>query len=693
MLSATYLKILCAVSLAAPVSAQLIATDHFLFNPADLGNPNGALGEYVALSPTNQFRRNNAAGAGQNPTVAGFTGAWTGNVTTGTSQAVAQWTVEIDPVPSPQTAGYRAGARARFGGAAATNTLQRRVQRTLSPFAASNTYYFSLSSQVLTGDAADTVPGFVGVGFTSAGVDADFAAGSTMKGLLIGAANDGPNTDYVVRHVGSSGSLQMDVIQDNIVQGDAVTTVFDRFTIVRLDFNDEPANPAGNSKLTVWHNPSSLAVYSEAAATAAAAPIVLRTFALGTNADMVQMTMMGVNWSRAASFDEPRLAASWDDVVIPPNKTWVSDADGGLWNTPANWARLDVPNGVGANAAFIQTISAPRTVTVDAPTTVGSMLFSSGFAYTVDGSQTLTFSGSSTSMGVSVGSHVISAPVVIASGFSGTVSAGAAMAMGSVTVNSGVTASLNGDGSFSAATLLNNGAVTVRGTMAQLGLVGGTGSLRVAAGGLLNVSAATAAGALISQGALTVEGKLSVGSHEPLSGAVVVSVGALVIDAAGILELGNNDLMVNYAESSPLAGLIAAYTEGRLTVNGDAGGLPTYLALAEAADLGLTEFGGLAVDETTMVGKFTYVGDANLDGQVDALDYERVDLAIGNSGVFGTAQGDLNYDGNVDALDYEQIDLNIGNGVGSPLATVLVPEPTWMGSLAVLGLLAGRRRR
>ena len=178
-----------------------------------------------------------------------------------------------------------------------------------------------------------------------------------------------------------------------------------------------------------------------------------------------------------------------------------------------------------------------------------------------------------------------------------------------------------------------------------------------------------------------------------LGGMNTLVVPLLSVQSGGLLLTNDNDIIVNYTGSSAIASIIASIVAGSITAAGDVAGLPTYLPVAEAADLGMTEFAGISIDETTVIGKYTFVGDANLDGQVDALDYERVDLAIGNTGVVGTAQGDLNYDGNVDALDYEQIDLNIGNGVGSPLSAVLVPEPTGMAALVVLAALLPRRRR
>jgi hypothetical protein len=301
------------LGLATPsAEAALIATDHFLTgDPAD-----AASGEYAVT----QFRRSNANGAGQDPTIAGFTGPWTGNVTSGTSMAVAQWTAAADPLGS--TLPYQQGGRARFAG---VDNLQRRVQRELAPYTPSNTYYMSLASQVLTGDV--DLDGFVGIGFTNTGAtvteaDANVAGGSGLRGLLIGPAGNGTGTDYVVRHVGSSGMLQNDVILSDIIQNDASGSPFVRHTILKLDFNDDPSNPNGNSQLTIWQDPADFT--SEAAATASVTPLVFRTFALGTNADLTHLTLAGIDYSRAASFDEPRLATSWVGAVVIPEPNSIA---------------------------------------------------------------------------------------------------------------------------------------------------------------------------------------------------------------------------------------------------------------------------------------------------------------------------------------------------------------------------------
>ena len=103
-----------------------------------------------------------------------------------------------------------------------------------------------------------------------------------------------------------------------------------------------------------------------------------------------------------------------------------------------------------------------------------------------------------------------------------------------------------------------------------------------------------------------------------------------------------------------------------------------------------------------MLVKFTYGGDANLDGKINVDDYGRIDFNV-NLGTTGWYNGDFNYDGKINVDDYGIIDFNIGiQGAPFPTAgnsaglsgVAAVPEP------ATLGLLIGacvpwlsRRRR
>jgi hypothetical protein len=96
------------------------------------------------------------------------------------------------------------------------------------------------------------------------------------------------------------------------------------------------------------------------------------------------------------------------------------------------------------------------------------------------------------------------------------------------------------------------------------------------------------------------------------------------------------------------------------------------LAIAEISNLwGLsgTEtalWEGQTVDATTVIVKYTYAGDANLDGQIDAGDYGTLDYFIQTEFAFGYANGDFNYDGFIDPADYGLIDYVI-QMQGAPL--------------------------
>jgi autotransporter-associated beta strand protein len=99
-------------------------------------------------------------------------------------------------------------------------------------------------------------------------------------------------------------------------------------------------------------------------------------------------------------------------------------------------------------------------------------------------------------------------------------------------------------------------------------------------------------------------------------------------------------------------------------------------------------------------GKFTvvrtYYGDANLDGQVNSVDFNAVAAAFNTAsgGVWTT--GDFNYDGRINALDFNAVASNFG---ATPLALSgvslgsLVPEPSSISLLVGIVTICSRRRR
>jgi hypothetical protein len=122
-----------------------------------------------------------------------------------------------------------------------------------------------------------------------------------------------------------------------------------------------------------------------------------------------------------------------------------------------------------------------------------------------------------------------------------------------------------------------------------------------------------------------------------------------------------------------------------------------------------TSLDGSAVAVNDVLVKFTYYGDANLDGKVDGSDYSRIDNGALNH-LTGWFNGDFNYDGMINGSDYTLID-NAFNTQGAQLASELasptaqiagaagigssaVPEPATLGLLGIgaIGLLSRRSR-
>jgi hypothetical protein len=181
----------------------------------------------------------------------------------------------------------------------------------------------------------------------------------------------------------------------------------------------------------------------------------------------------------------------------------------------------------------------------------------------------------------------------------------------------------------------------------------------------------------------------------------------------GKVDLKNNSMIIaedagtwqdgNY---TGIAGLVKA-ARGAGTWNGNSGittsmadavsGITT-LAVAAAGDVGIDTFADQSVSPNDTLVMYTFNGDANLSGTLDADDYFAIDSNHHRSGeVFGFAKGDFNYDGAINGDDYALIDAAYFAQAGgfslAPSAGVSsVPEPSLLG-LALVPLFAATRRR
>src|SRR5205823_6828143 len=120
-----------------------------------------------------------------------------------------------------------------------------------------------------------------------------------------------------------------------------------------------------------------------------------------------------------------------------------------------------------------------------------------------------------------------------------------------------------------------------------------------------------------------------------------------------------------------------------------------------------TTFSGQTVGVNDVLVKYTWFGDADLDGAVTSNDYFQIDTGFLGSKT-GWINGDFDYNGVINTNDYFLIDsaflaqggtiLAPGSATASatPLsAATAVPEPASLAvfAFASAGLLARRRRR
>jgi len=195
-----------------------------------------------------------------------------------------------------------------------------------------------------------------------------------------------------------------------------------------------------------------------------------------------------------------------------------------------------------------------------------------------------------------------------------------------------------------------------------VGDIDGSGSIYVPAGVSVAVDE-------VNEGSLDIAGQLALSSADsPTNRSRTSTVDSLTISGSGVLDVGDNELIVDYAVGSDPVSTIRSYLiSGRngggwngTGIISSAAQTPTFgryyaLGYADGAD---GKISGLALGQIEI--KYTLMGDANLDGMVNGTDFDMT----GNFGanVTGWDEGDFDYTGVFNGSDFSALGANYGQG-------------------------------
>lgn len=170
--------------------------------------------------------------------------------------------------------------------------------------------------------------------------------------------------------------------------------------------------------------------------------------------------------------------------------------------------------------------------------------------------------------------------------------------------------------------------------------------------------------------------------------------------AQGLFDVTDNSVIFDYVTDSPFdlvfSQIFRGYSAGQwlsrgLTSSTAAADERLAIGYGEAARLfgpaGGTFFGA-PVDDTTVLARLTFAGDANLDGDVDIDDFAQLSAAFGGGGLW--EHGDFNYDQETNIADFAHLAANFNFAMSPAPARSAVPEPT-AGALLAVGSLLIRR--
>lgn len=396
----------------------------------------------------------------------------------------------------------------------------------------------------------------------------------------------------------------------------------------------------------------------------------------------------------------------YNPAAIAPNQ-WTRDADA-TWSHAGNWTG-GVPNAIGATAKLLRRTTAPRTLTLDAPVTLGALNIDHATAYTLAGTNTLTLSVSTGSASINLinrGAHTIATPLHFNSNSILNIDRGSTLTLANALSNPVGRALVKSD----------DGALDISGQQSH-----GPGASFTANAGAttFRTSGGSNLAVIVNAASLTFDANQTLASltlNTTASAALTLGrksllVRSLAMSAGATLDLVDGALAVDYIAANPYGDIRAAILQAYNPTNSahwldpgltsstartnpnlllGYGQASTLLALSGTAT---ATWQSQTVDATTVLVRVTLAGDANLDGAVNFLDLTALAAAYGTPGDW--AQGDFNYDGTVNFLDLTALAAQYGSALPAdiPLAFASVPEPTTLFPATALCLLARRRRQ
>jgi hypothetical protein len=389
----------------------------------------------------------------------------------------------------------------------------------------------------------------------------------------------------------------------------------------------------------------------------------------------------------------PDIWAQYDNIALTPAQNFVGHkwlgAAGGNWGDATLWNAQSQPNIKGAIVSFTNAISSPQTINVEAGKQVAVINFDNLNRYTLSGVGQIT-------MDTQTHSGYDAAHPPRSNGL-----AGINVLSGSHTI--AVNLALGRDAIFNVVNA--NSTLTISGTVSSINI--GSGSLAHSGqvltkdgAGLLEMRSLLVPSINIQSGAVKI---LANGGPSNTSRIKSLAIAGGTDAWTSKLDLTNNDMIIDFtAPNSPLATIQnqikSAFAGGSWNGNGIAsssaaasGVHKTALGFGEASALGITTFNGMSVTDAVLV-KYTYSGDANLDGKVNALDFNALATQFGGTGKTWI-NGDFNYDGNVNSLDFSALSSNFNQALAAPALGSLIPEPSAIAIFALCATTIGNRRR